>query len=54
VISVVEPIQAAYREWSADPGAVSKVLRTGAERADAVARVTLSRASEAMGLLAPA
>jgi tryptophanyl-tRNA synthetase len=53
VISVVEPIQASYREWAADPGAVAKVLKSGAERADAVARVTLARASDHMGLVPP-
>jgi tryptophanyl-tRNA synthetase len=54
IIAAVEPIQAAYRAWAADPGAVAKVLRRGAERADEVARVTLRRASDAVGLVAPA
>ncbi len=53
VISVVEPIQASYREWASDPAVVAKVLKSGAERADSVARVTLARASEHMGLLPP-
>ena len=43
VVAALEPIQAAYRQWAEDPGAVAKVLRTGAERADEVARVTLRR-----------
>jgi tryptophanyl-tRNA synthetase len=54
VVSVVEPIQAAYRKWTDDPGAVADVLQAGAERADALARVTLRRAYDAVGLVAPA
>jgi tryptophanyl-tRNA synthetase len=54
VVSVVEPIQAEYRRWTEDPGAVPKVLQAGAERADAVARETLRRAYDAVGLVAPA
>jgi tryptophanyl-tRNA synthetase len=54
VIATVEPIQAAYRRWAEEPGAVAKVLRTGAERADDVARATLRRAYNAVGLLPPA
>jgi tryptophanyl-tRNA synthetase len=53
VISLVEPIQASYRTWSSDPGSVAKVLASGAERADEVARATLARAADAIGLLAP-
>jgi tryptophanyl-tRNA synthetase len=53
VVSVVEPIQASYREWASDPGVVAKVLKSGAERADSIARGTLARASERMGLVAP-
>jgi tryptophanyl-tRNA synthetase len=54
VIATVEPIQAAYRRWADDPGAVAKVLRRGAERADEVARATWRRAADAVGLVAPA
>jgi tryptophanyl-tRNA synthetase len=54
VVATVEPIQAAYRRWADDPGAVAKVLRTGAERADEVARATLRRAYDAVGLVPPA
>ena len=53
VVSVVEPIQRSYREWSSDPATVTKVLIAGAERADSIARVTLARASHAIGLLSP-
>ena len=52
-ISVLEPIQENFREWAADPAAVAKVLRDGAERADEVARRTLARAYEAIGLVLP-
>ncbi len=53
VIATVEPIRAAYRTWADDPGAVAKVLREGAVHADEVARATLRRASDAIGLVAP-
>jgi tryptophanyl-tRNA synthetase len=51
VISTLEPIQARYRAWTEEPEAVTKVLRAGAERADALAQVTLRAAYEAIGLL---
>jgi tryptophanyl-tRNA synthetase len=51
VISVVEPIQESFRQWQSDPGEVTKVLREGAERADEVARRTLARAFDAVGLV---
>jgi tryptophanyl-tRNA synthetase len=54
IVATLEPIQAAYRRWADEPGAVAKVLRQGAERADEVARATLRRASDAIGLVAPA
>jgi len=54
VISVVEPIQRSFRDWSADPGSVTKILGAGAERAGSIARTTLARASAAIGLLPPA
>ena len=53
VISAVQPIQSAYRRWTDDPGAVMKVLQAGAERAGEVAQVTLRRAYDAVGLVAP-
>ena len=53
VVATVEPIRAAYTTWADDPGTVAKVLREGAERADAVAQATLRRASDAIGLVAP-
>jgi tryptophanyl-tRNA synthetase len=53
IISVLEPIQRSFLEWTSDPAAVTKVLRDGAERADEVARRTLARAYDAIGLVAP-
>jgi tryptophanyl-tRNA synthetase len=53
IIAALAPIQAAYWRWNDDPGAVTKVLRTGAERADEVARATMRRAYDAVGLVAP-
>lgn len=50
VISVVEPIQASYQKWAADPGAVEAVLSDGATRAREVADATLARAYSAIGL----
>jgi tryptophanyl-tRNA synthetase len=53
VVSLVEPIQARYREIAADPAHVQSVLAAGAKRAGAVARATLQRAYDAIGLLPP-
>jgi tryptophanyl-tRNA synthetase len=53
VIELVRPIRQRYEELSQDPATVTKVLRHGAERAEAVASVTLRRAMDAIGLLRP-
>ena len=53
VIAEIAPIQEAYQRWDDDPGAVAEVLRVGASKADDVARKTLARAYEAIGLVAP-
>ena len=52
-ISRLEPIQKRYREITDDPAALDRLLLEGAERARAVANVTLERAFEAMGFLRP-
>ncbi|HMC40718.1 MAG TPA: tryptophan--tRNA ligase, partial [Acidimicrobiales bacterium] len=52
VVATLEPMQARYRELTADPGYVHEVLRKGAERAGTVASETLRRAYDAVGLLA--
>jgi tryptophanyl-tRNA synthetase len=54
VIEMVRPIQERYRTLSAEPGHVEKVLAQGAEKARAVASVTLERARGNIGLLPPA
>ena len=51
VIALLEPIQQRYRELSADPATVAKILERGAEKAQTVAAVTLDRARRNVGLL---
>jgi tryptophanyl-tRNA synthetase len=51
VVEVLRPIQARYHELMADRTQLSALLRTGADKAGAVASATLSRAYTAMGLL---
>jgi tryptophanyl-tRNA synthetase len=51
VVALLEPIQQRYRELSADPAAVAKTLRHGAEKAQAVASTTLRRARANIGLV---
>jgi tryptophanyl-tRNA synthetase len=53
VIEMARPIRQRYHELAQDPASVTKVLRAGAERAEAVASVTLRRAMDAIGLLPP-
>jgi tryptophanyl-tRNA synthetase len=53
VVAVLEPIQQRYRELSADPATVAKILERGAEKAQSVAAVTLARARRNIGLLEP-
>jgi tryptophanyl-tRNA synthetase len=51
VIETVRPMQARYRELSADPGAVLDVLKKGADRASDVAAQVFTRARRSIGLL---
>ena len=51
VIELLQPIQARHRELEADPGAVDTVMRTGADKAEALAATTLARAKRNIGLL---
>ena len=53
VLAKVEPIQARYREITADPGHVAKVLEEGAARVTPLARETVQKAKRAMGLFTP-
>jgi len=54
VIDMVRPIQERYRVLAAEPAHVEKVLAHGADKARAVASVTLDRARRNIGLLPPA
>ena len=49
VIELLTPIQARYRELAGDPGELAALLRKGADKARAVASVTLRRAYDAVG-----
>ncbi|MPY93761.1 MAG: tryptophan--tRNA ligase [Acidimicrobiia bacterium] len=51
VVETLRPVQARYAELSADPGAMTAILAKGAEKAAAVANLTLTRARDALGLL---
>ncbi|MFZ6002662.1 MAG: tryptophan--tRNA ligase [Actinomycetota bacterium] len=51
VIEALRPIQAHYNELIDDPAAVLEIVAKGADKARAVAQVTLARAREAVGLL---
>ena len=50
VVGLLEPIQRRYRELSADPATVAKILERGAEKAQTVASATLARARNNIGL----
>jgi tryptophanyl-tRNA synthetase len=51
VIGMLEPIQQRFRDLSADPATVAKILERGAEKAQTVAATTLDRARRNVGLL---
>ena len=51
VVELLAPIQDRYRELLADPAELSSLLRTGADKAGAVAAATLQRAYDAIGFL---
>jgi len=50
VLATLEPIQARYRELTADAGELDAILARGAERAREVAGATLERAYQRVGL----
>ena len=52
VVAALEPIQARYREIMAEPGFVAQVLANGAERVTPIARDTVNKVKQAMGLYA--
>jgi tryptophanyl-tRNA synthetase len=51
VVEALAPIQARIRELEADKSYTLEVLRTGAERAEAIAARTLAKARERIGLV---
>lgn len=51
IISDLEPIQRRHDDLLGDPAEMTRMLRTGAERARAVAGPTLARAQSAIGVL---
>ncbi|WP_031077294.1 tryptophan--tRNA ligase [Streptomyces sp. NRRL S-118] len=51
VVELLRPLRERHAELAADPGAVDKVLREGAERARCIARPVVDRAYRAIGLL---
>ncbi|MGW2989987.1 tryptophan--tRNA ligase [Streptomyces goshikiensis] len=51
VVELLRPVRERHAELAADPGAVEKVLRAGAERARGLARPVVDRAYRAIGLL---
>jgi tryptophanyl-tRNA synthetase len=51
VVEVLRPVQERYHALMDDPGALAEVVAKGAQKARAVAEVTLARAREAVGLL---
>jgi tryptophanyl-tRNA synthetase len=50
VVSVLGPVQARYRDFTADPAGVRAILDDGAARARAIAGPMVARAREAVGL----
>jgi tryptophanyl-tRNA synthetase len=52
VVALLAPLQDRYATLAADPAAVTRVLRDGAEQARALAAGPLARAKQAIGLLA--
>ena len=51
VVAMLEPIAARKAELDADPAELARIVAAGADKAEAVASVTLARAKEAMGFL---
>jgi len=53
VVEILSPIQHRYHELMGDKAELSRLLRTGAEKARSVASATLERTYNNIGLLAP-
>ena len=53
VVELLRPIRARFAELEADPAETARLLRMGADKAQAIAAATLERARTNIGLLAP-
>jgi tryptophanyl-tRNA synthetase len=53
LVEYLRPVRERYEELAADPGEVTRVLAVGAEKAQAIAAVTMDRVRRATGLLLP-
>ncbi|MGB1556587.1 MAG: tryptophan--tRNA ligase [Oceanococcaceae bacterium] len=51
VVALLEPVQAEYARWQADPAALDALLATAAEKANARAEATIRRVHDALGFL---
>jgi tryptophanyl-tRNA synthetase len=51
LIEKLRPVQERYRELAGDPDTTAGILAKGADKAEAIASVTLERAQRAVGLL---
>ena len=49
VVSMLEPFQKRYKELVADPAYIDKIIKTNAQRADAMAQKTLNAVKDAIG-----
>ncbi len=53
VVASLEPIQQRYREITSEPGYVAAVLEEGARRVSPLAKDTVNKVKQAMGLFTP-
>ncbi len=53
VVELLRPIQSRFTELEADPAETARLLKLGADKAQAIAAATLERARTNIGLLAP-
>ena len=53
IVTVLEPIQARYNEFRADPAELMRLLAIGADKARAVAAPTLETMYERLGFTRP-
>ena len=53
VVELLRPIQTRFAELEADPAETSRLLKIGADKAQAIAAITLERARTNIGLLVP-